>query len=367
MSAANIQELVSAIGFHRQVDVNTALTAASMWKLRQSNNQIGQPQLVNETDADDIGKGDEWITQNFPSHINTPRQWDYYLTSENAAMLAAFGLGKVTETGSGATGVTIDATFTDPCVDTIDVPTTTMVQAINACPANELFDFALIGMALEEWTISLKQGPGRQNATMTSTWAGTGKYADPSNIDVATMPFVNEHRMGAGGTTTLTILARDYIALKTFVSLDFGIKKSLRLDEGFYPGSGQQNGYDIRGRMQHGKREATLTATVECTAGSPELDDLLNQTEGSAHLVMEGPTIGAGPAKHKIDVEWPRITFQATQLGESNGKVTVAITASIMKHPTLGVMHMKVTTEKPGIGSVAPASEEPQVEERRAA
>lgn len=351
MSSMRIQELTSAVSFNRQAALQTALLAASFWKLRQSNNQIGQPEHVFENDSDDLGKGDEWVTQNFPSHINAPRQWDYLLTSENAAMLAVFGLGKFAQSGDATDGYKYTCTFSDPCEDGLDVPTVTMLQSINQCVGNTLFDYALIGMALEEWTIRLQQGVGRQNATMQSSWQGCGKYSEPSGVDVSAQEMAVEHRLGAGSATVLTLMGRNYLTLKQFVDFQFGVQKALRLDDGFYPGSGQQNGFDIRGRMQHGKRSATLQATVHMAAGSPELDDLLAFTEGTAQLTMQGAAIGAG--YHGINVNWHRIQLTSHVIGESNGIVTVALAPQIMKHATNGVMTMEVTCEKGGIGALA--------------
>jgi len=56
MSVALIQEVVSAIGFHKQDDLTTPLVASDMVSLRQTNEEIIQARPNNEDDANDLGK-----------------------------------------------------------------------------------------------------------------------------------------------------------------------------------------------------------------------------------------------------------------------------------------------------------------------
>src|SRR5690348_9092187 len=103
MGAALTQEVRTAIGFKQQSDLVTPLVAADMWSLRQTNTDLIQTEPVNENDAADLGKG-VYIENLFASYLKGGGPWNGRLTSEAAAMLAGFGLGKVTKTATTATG-----------------------------------------------------------------------------------------------------------------------------------------------------------------------------------------------------------------------------------------------------------------------
>jgi len=345
-----IRELGLAIGFHKQSALQTALVAADMWALSQTSRAVGQPQLVLESNAADIGKGHEWATQLFKSNWDMPWSWDARLTSENAAMLAAFGLGVVSKATAGA-GFKYTFIPLDPITDNLVMPVTTLVQAVRQ-GASDFFDFALIGMALNEFRVMLRQGPGRDNATMTSTWTGCGKFANPSTI---TLPNATvEHPLNAGGATTLTVSGVDYIANQRFVSMEFGWQNNPRLDSGFYPGSGSQDGASIRGRMRHGDRACFLNFVVEMEADSAERTKMEALTEGAANIVVAGDYLaGSAGAKHTLEVTWPRLIFKTTPIGETDGLITIAVDCEILKDPSDEVVTMEVTTLQDEIGEAA--------------
>lgn len=344
---ANVQELALAISFHKQTALQTALVAADMWSLSQTNRTTGQPIFNQESNAEDIGKGHEWATQLFPSHWDAPWTWDARLSSENAAMLGVFGLGKVSKAVSGD-GFKYTCTPLDPVADGIEMPSATVVQAVRQ-GASDLFDFALIGMCCDEFRIRLQQGPGRDNATMTSTWNGSGKYVNPSTIAIPTA--YTEHLLNAGGASTITIRTIDYVTNKRFVNLEFGWRNQIRLDSGFYPGSGTQTGANLRGRMRHGTRQVTLSYTVEMENGSTELDDMLAGTEGSASIVVVGAALGA--AFHTLEITVPRLILRAAPIGETDGLITIAVEAEILKDPSEEVVTLEVTTDQDEIGTAA--------------
>jgi hypothetical protein len=345
---ASIQELALAMGFHKQSALQVALTAPDMWCLSQTSRAIGQPVFNQESNAQDIGKGHEWATQLFPSHWDAPWTWDARLSSENAALLAVFGLGNISKAAAGS-GFKYTCTPLDPILDGIEVPSLTVVQAVRQ-GATDLFDYALIGMALEEFRIKLQQGPGRDNATMTSSWVGCGMHANPSTIAIPAA--TTEHMLNSGGASTITIRTVDYITNKRFVNLEFGWKNNLRLDSGFYPGSGSQTGANIRGRMRHGARQCFLSFTVEMEDDSSELTDMLAGTEGSANVVVPASAI-AGGAFHTLEITIPRLILKAAPIGETDGLITIAVECEILKDESDEVVTVEVTTLQDEIGTAA--------------
>src|SRR5262245_55432090 len=95
---ARTQELAIAVGFKKQSALQTALTATDLWTLRSTSFNPSFPEHVQETDAEDFNKGDEFATQIFPTNLNANWEWPYYLTSQNAAQAFTFGFGKSVET-----------------------------------------------------------------------------------------------------------------------------------------------------------------------------------------------------------------------------------------------------------------------------
>lgn len=340
---ALLQELRTAIGFHKQSAVGTALVAADCWSLRTTSRDMPQPVPVNESDREDLGKG-VYATQLFKSHWNTAFPMNGRLTSEWASMLACFGLGKTTEgTGTPSTAITYSCTAPDLAADGLDMPLTTIVAAIRQ-GGSAISDKALLDMACEEFGFQFNSGPGRDNAQFTSTWVGSGKHANPSTITLPAL--ATEHSLNSGGISTLTILTINYLTSKRFVSANFSWKNNIRLDSGFYPGSGTQSGFQIRGRMRRGTPEVNFSCVVEAETGTAEESNLLSQTEGTVVLDCDGAQIGVGPATHQLKITLHRVVPRATQIAENDGIATYAIEFEVLQHSSNGVLTIETVCEK---------------------
>jgi hypothetical protein len=340
---ALMQDTRVAIGFAQQADLATPNTAVELWSLRQTNRSLPYPSLVTENDSEWIGKG-VWTTQVFPTNWDTAYTWEARLTSENTAQIVAFALGKVVEVAPLYTITPLDNAI--DCFE--NLPATTIVSQLDEC-TEDVVDLAMVGMCCNEFTINLNSGPGLDNATMTSNWVGTGKFIRPSAL---TMPaFQTEHSLRAGGAT-ITIMGTDYVANHKFVSCAMGFQNNIKLDQGFYPGSGIQNNASIRGRMRRGIPVPTLSYVTEIGRDSTEFDDFISQSEGTAVIEVRGQVIGAGPATHGFKVTYHRIMYSAQTIGENDNTVTLAVEATVLQDPlTSKVVTWEVTTEKPGIGA----------------
>lgn len=344
---ADIRELKGCIGFHKQTTLQTALVAADTWSLRQTNRATGQPEFETEDDKEDLGKGTPFATQVFPVSLSTSFPWEGRLTSEAAAMLGVFGIGLNAKTAA-------DTGFKYSCKPSVlltaspDMPATTIVQAIRQ-GGSDVFDFALIGMCCEEFTISLQSGPGRDNATFRSTWVGCGKYANPSTITIPAT--YTEHGLGAGAATALTINGVNYISTKNFLNLEFTYKNNIRLDAGYYPGSGTQSSFNLRGRMWRGDPEATLRVTALFENGSTELDDFLAQTEGTGRITIPGAAMGT--ATHLLDIQFHRMRARNPSINDQDGLVAITTEYSLLEHASNGVLTYDAQCLQDEIGTAA--------------
>ena len=336
-----------AIGFRKQADLVTALLAANLWTLQLTNTEPLKAEPVNEDNKADLGKG-VYATNVYPSHFISGGPWNGRLTSEAGAMLACFGIGKTTKSAHGINGG-LKYTCVAPQLqsDGLDMPSTTAVVQIGA-----VSDKSIIGLCCEEFGIQFASGPGRDNATFTSTWVGTGKHAKPSAITIPAA--YSEHSLNAGGLTALTLIGFNYLTNKRFVSANLGFKSNIREQSAYHPGSGSQSGYQLRGRMRRGVPDITLQAVVECDSGSSEEDALLAQTEGTGVITCEGGLIGAGPETHMFKITFHRLRVKAAPLGDSDGIASYSLDYSVLEHASNGVFTIEATCEQDNILS-APA------------
>jgi len=289
---------------------------------------------INEDNAADKGKG-VYATQNFPSYIDAKGGWNGRLTSEAAAILSTFGLGATTKTTSG-TGFKYTSVAPDLLVAGLDLPAATAVVKIGA-----VRDVLLKGICLEEFGFQFQSGPGRDNATFTSNWFGTGGFVRPSAI---TQPAAYaEHSLNSGGFTTLSLVGFDYLTNKRFSQMNFGWKNNIRDQSGFYPGSGSQSGFQLRGRMRRGVPTVTLTAVVECDSGSSEEDALLSQTIGTGTILVTGAT------DNSLKITFHRLMVNTALIGNADGIAAYNVTYSVQQHATNGVLTIEATCLQDGI------------------
>jgi hypothetical protein len=379
-TTGNIQELRTAIGFGVEgvlgvPTLGTPEVAATMWSLRQTSRTIAAPLPGFEDDSQEFGKGDSWAHQRFPTGLDVSWPWEGYLTSQNASMCAVFGLGNPVATTSGTNGQLYTCTPMVQATMGINLPSTTLLQTIRQGGA-PILDVAFPGCVCEEFSISIKQGIGRQNATMRSTWVGLGTFVQPSTITMPTL--YTETNINATAATVITIATQNYVTNTRFMSADFSYKNNVRLATGYYPGSGtQQVGsgpiFSTRGRMRRGDPVASFSFVAEYIPGSVELTDLLAGTSGSAEINIIGATIaGATPSAHTVNILIGLVYFHAVQLSDIDGIITCMVTCDIMETPTLvtgtgllggiaaayntvpagGVLSMAVVTNQSGIGLV---------------
>ncbi|HEY1896750.1 MAG TPA: phage tail tube protein [Terracidiphilus sp.] len=328
---ANVQETRIAFGYAPQADVSTANLIGQMWSLTKVNPAVSVLNPVNETNALDIGKGNEFPSQVFPSYQDASVALEKYASSEFLAWLFCFTTGKATKTGTAATGVTYAAVPNDPAVDCINLPTFSWDEQIRPTP-NSVIDRMLIGCVVGDWTLTMQSGPGRANCRVSCNLPGSGHVQVPG---LSPLPAITqEHFLNAAGAT-ITINGVDYVLSQSFISSEFRWNNNVRLDTGLYPGSGTQNGYAVRGRMEYGIREMMFSFVARAQKGSTEYNNLINGVEGTATIGVQGALI-AGTLYHSFQIQMPRVRMQSVVNGDDNNIVTVQCGVTLLQ-PTDGV------------------------------
>jgi hypothetical protein len=329
---ANIRETIIGFGKKKQADIATANVLADIWRLGKVNAALATIALRSENDAEELGKGHEFPTQVFPTAWDVNGSIEKYLSAEFAAWVMGYGLGKVVKGGAGP-NFTYTCTPLDPVSDGPELPYFSFIEQIRP-GAGVVLDRMAVGCALEGWTLAVASGPGRANSKLTAEFVGTGKIVEPSGIVV---PAATAEKLLPSASLALTINGVDYVTNKNIVSLEAGWKNNMRLDSGFYPGSGFQTPGDattgaVRGRLEIGDRQASLKFVARFANGSDELTKLKAQTTGTAVLAL------SYDVNHSLQLTFHQVSFQAAEIGDADGIVTVSVDCLPQYHAVNGIL-----------------------------
>jgi hypothetical protein len=345
---ANIREMLIGFGKSKQEDIETANVAAGIWRLGKLNTSFLGPQLNTENNAGELGNGHEFATQVYKTSWDVQGQIEKYLSAEFAAWVMSYGFGKSAKTGSGGNFV-YTCTPLNPVSDGVELPYFTYVEQMRP-GASAIIDRASIGCAVNGWTLQVSSGPGRANTKLIADIVGSGKFADPSTI---ALPSATAEKLIPSAGLACTINSVDYVTAKNIVSLEASWRNNLRLDAGFYPGSGYQTSGDastgaIRGRMEIGDREATLQFIARFESGSTELDKVTAQTNGTAVITLTYDT------NNSLQLTYHSVQFAVAELGEADGIVTVQVTCTPLYHSSNGLVTAVAKCNVDGICEAEP-------------
>ena len=333
---ARVQQLILGLGKGKQTNISTA--GAAFLRLKKLDTTITTAKPVFENDAAEVGKGNEFISQTFPSHYDVANRIEKYASAEFVTWACAFGLGNAAVTGTGPYTYTIVPI--DPGT-TLELPYFSIVEQVPEGGGSAV-DNMYVGCAVEDWTYQFTYGPGRASSKMTVNWVGSGLVTSPSVVVVP--PVTLENNMLAA-SMSLSVNGVDYVAGKRILSGTVGWKNNLLLNAGFFPGSGMQNGLQVRGRMEIGARVPTFQFTARLLAGSTEYSTLVNQTTGTATLSVQHD------AGNSVSFNFPKMAFQVVENAEADGIVAVTVTGA-PQFDTVTSTVMSVTT-KCGIAGIA--------------
>ena len=335
--SARVQQLVLGLGSGKQAAIGTA--AASFMRFKKIDTTVTTPKPVFENDAAEIGKGHEFITQTFPSHYEVANRIEKYASAEYVTWACAYALGNVAQTGSAA-----PYTYTIVPIDpgtSLELPYFSIVEQVPE-GGGKAVDNLYVGCAIEDFTYQFNYGPGRASSRLTVNWVGSGLLTTPSGVVVPAL--TTENNMLAA-SMALSINGVDYVANKRILSGSVSWKNNLLLNAGFFPGSGLQNGLQVRGRMEIGARVPAFQFTVRLVNGSTEYNTLVNQTTGTATLSVQHD------AGNSVAFSFPQLAFQVAENTEVDGIVAVSVTGAPQYNTTQNTV-ISVTT-KCGITGIA--------------
>jgi hypothetical protein len=333
MSTTRLQEVQICFGLGKQTDIATANLVAAMWRLKKLNAQLANPKLNTENDAEEYGKGHEFATQTFKTSWDIAGTLEKYLGAEVAAWAMAFGLGKVVKSGTTPNFIYTCTPLIPSSGDATELPYFSFVEQIRP-GAGVVLDRMAVGCCVEGWTITVGSGPGRANSKINIEFVGSGKLTEPSGI---TVPAITLEKLLPSASLTLTVNGVDYVTNKNIVSLETAWKNNIRMDAGFYPGSGFQTTGDattgaLRGRLEFGNRAGALKFVARFDHNSTELTLLKAQTTGTAVIHLQFDT------NNSLDITWQKVAFATAEVGETDQIVTVAVECTPIYDATNGII-----------------------------
>jgi hypothetical protein len=336
---ANLNELLIGLDYAKQVDIATLSAAPLTWRIANLNKKPWGQKPINETDATEIGKGHEFATALYKSHYdNGTYSLERYVCSELAAFALGYGLGKCVKSGTTPNWI-YTCTPLVPATDGLEPPYFRFIQQLRP-GASSVLDQVFTGCAVKSWKIALKNEPGRASAMLTMDLVHSGLYTEPSAVTLAAQPTWSEMR---SASLALTINGVDYVAAKTWVSLETGWENNFR--PGWLPGSTAVDGYATQGRFEVGDRVPTFSFVVRYQHGSTELATLRALTTGTAVVGLQSGT----DVNNALTLTWEKTAFTVAELADENGIVTIGVTVIPMFDPTNSLFSAVVKCTTTGI------------------
>jgi hypothetical protein len=277
MSVGNptrIQGLAFGLGSAKQTNISTISPTFNRW--RKLNMDVPYLLAHTETDKDEIGKGNEFITEVFKTNKEPANgRIDKFGSAEFTLWGWAYAMGL---TGLSSGLYTIHAL--DPGT-TIENPYFTVVAQLGAGGGSAI-DEAEIGCTVESVETQFKYGPGRASIRTTVDYVGSGISTLPSGV---VLPATLSESYMLSSSMAISVNGVDYVSSKMALQGSMGWKTNAILPMRYFPGSGtDSDGFQIGGRTFYGNRVPTLTFTAFLDENSLEYAKLVAQTSGTVVL-----------------------------------------------------------------------------------
>jgi hypothetical protein len=321
---ARIQGLKFGLGSAKQVNISTASSTFNTF--RKLNMDVPFLLAGTENDKDEIGKGNEFITQVFKTGKSFTGRVEKYGSAEFTAWAWAYALGNT----ALATGL-YTITPLDPGT-TVEMPYFSIVSQL-AEGGGFAVDEAALGVCVESVETVFHYGPTRSSLRTTCDYVGSGRSTLPSGV---VLPAVLAEDYMLNSSASITINGEDYVSAKTILHGSIGWKNNIILPLQYYPGSGlDSDGFAVGGRLFYGNRVPTLTFTAFLQHDSTEYAKLVAQTTGSATIKFQVD------ATHYVQWAFTQVAFEMVERTQEEGFVAVTVTVA----PQFNVSLLTVTSK----------------------
>jgi hypothetical protein len=313
---ARIQGLRLGLGTNQQgglgtPSITTASSSIATW--RKLDKTLPFLDKGTETDREEVGKGDEWISQVYKT-ASQPQglSMDKYGSAEWILWSFGFGLGVCTVASSLYTIHPLDPEVT------LELPYTTLVAQVSE-GGGTATDVAMLGLIVSSVDLVFHYGPTRASVKCNTTLVGSGLSTVPSGVTLSTTP-VSESYMSAS-SMAISVNGVDYVSTKQVLMGSISWKNNPILPLMFTPGSGlDAGGFAVGNRIFIGDRDVVLTFTAFLEAASTQYAALVAQSTGATTVTF------TFDATHYVTFNFPVTSFEKVEQTVEDGIVAVTCT-----------------------------------------
>lgn len=308
-------EILVGIGTKKQTDYATALIDADIDKIVVFNSaDISSHDATKITDADKLGKGHDFITETQTESFAVKRKFDFDANSLNLPWALGWMLGSVATSGSAAAGYSHVFKMSDPVATGRQNPVTSIIEKIGGFETRKV-----PSLAGGKLTLS---GELEKRLKLVIDLMGSGKITTsgitaPTGAPYPTTYFINQMLKLEIGPTggALADIADAWHGWS--LEIDNNLQEKL----GFFPGSGFNTPADtlsgaIGGRMEYGRRVATLKLDIRVKTGSTQHTELINSTLLAAKITATGAPIpgSTGPVASQFILDFPKYAYRTMEI-----------------------------------------------------
>lgn len=331
------------ISYRKETNLGTPRTAtADYWVVPEYGGASPEFTPNTEDDAAAIGKGTHHPTQVYTVSNSSGYAGRYLGSSQVLALISAMALGKVVKTTPATGAYQYVCTPLNPCTDSPSLPSLSLVN--QACTA---VDELLPGQVVRSFKLAITNSPSRESVQLNTNLIGTGARTAPSAVTLPTSTLVEKFFSSSGLTFTFNGVTYT-TGNRNFESLEFGWENNT--EPGYVGGGVDSVGAALAGRMYQVKPTLSLSFVILVEAGGTEYTKLINGTEGTATVALQGPLI-TGTTYHSLTMTFPRARFGAIAKTRQGGFIALQCTAKILYDFTNGIITSTVVTDVDNIAS----------------
>jgi hypothetical protein len=317
---ARVQGLTFALGSAKQTSITSISPTFNTW--RKLNMDIPFLLAETETDAAEIGKGNEFISQVYKTAKSTTGRIEKYGSAEFTAWAWAYAMGDVALASGLYTVHPLDP------ATSLELPYFSVVAYLQEGGSTAI-DEAHIGCSIEDVETVFHYGPGRQSLRTTVNYSNAGNSIVPSGVS-GSLPAVLSENYMQSQSMTATINGVDLVSTKTALMGTMGWRNNLVLPLRYTPGSGiDGDGFAVGNRTFIGARVPSLTFTVFLLNSSVEYAALVSQTPTTATLKFQLDST------HYCQWAYSVVTFMRVTKVNEEGLVAVTVEVAPHYDPTV--------------------------------
>ena len=316
---ARIQGLKFGLGSAKQVNISTISPTFNTWRKLDKTLPFLNPGT--ETDKEEIGKGNEFITEVFktakqPAGLSI----DKYGSAEWILWCFGYALGDVALSSGLYTIHPIDPGTT------LELPYLTVVAQV-AEGGGSATDAAMIGCIVDSVDLVFHYGPTRASVKCNAVLAGSGISTLPSGVSLSTA--LTEAFMSAS-SMAISVNGVDYVSSKQVLMGSISWKNNPILPLMFTPGSGlDSDGFAVGNRIFIGDRDVQLTFTSFLEHTSTQYAALVAQSTGVTTVTF------TFDATHYVTFTFNITSFETAEQTQEDGIVAVTCKMAARYDPTV--------------------------------